>query len=113
MFSDQNVNAMLDRRISIDDARRERRLAMTRNLLRITEDDTRKELPIQSRKELRIRTRKELPTNTLMQHLNGTPKDSGIDKKEVTYTPPQFDHLVPAPPLDDDEASDALGGTVH
>lgn len=87
-FLMDNVGHMLDRRTSIDDARRERRkmrsdAKQTSPPKRPSGNPSR----VATSTQLPVATRTEVPTNTSVEHRKGTPEYlTGYDKDEVPST---------------------------
>lgn len=84
-FLMDNVGHMLDRRTSIDDARRERR--KKRSDAKQASPQKRPNgnpLLVATRSQLPVATRTEVPTNTSVEHRKGTPEYlAGYDEDEV------------------------------
>lgn len=97
-FDTRHMNAMMDRRIAIDDARRERKaITVTGKQVPVLPWNSGKQVPVLTGNHVPVVTGKQVPPNTLIEHLNGTRHSIGIDKEGThkgAYVPPNFDHLV-------------------
>lgn len=87
-FDMTNVGAMLDRRTSIDDARRERqRRRSDTNQISPQDFSTGKRVPASTRNLLQVSTRSGFPSNTSMEHRKGTPESGlGIEQDDAVLS---------------------------
>lgn len=97
-FDTRYMNAMMDRRIAVDDARRERKsILVTGKQVPVLQWDTGKNVPVPTGKNVPVLTGSPVPPNTLIEHRKVTPHSMGVDRKDIdrghAYVPPSFESL--------------------